>query len=323
METRASYLVVGIFVLVLSIGAAIFGVWLAQRDIDRTFAEYEVVFPGSVFGLQQGSQVVFRGVPVGRVTAIRLDPTDADQVLVEIEVDQATPVTTETQAVLVPQGVTGLLVVELRGGDATAPPVTAERGRRPQIAGRVSAIEQVFTSTPEILARAVVILERIGEALSDANIAQLTSTLDNLEQVSAAVAGRADDIDRLIAASANLGEDARAAVVGIAGLIDTAEGLAATLEAQVVGLGSRGEAALDQVEGAARAGRNLAWRADRVLEASEQPLQDFSDAALYEMGEMIREIRILVAAMSRIATDFERDPTGFLIGGSGRGFTPE
>jgi hypothetical protein len=27
--------------------------------------------------------------------------------------------------------------------------------------------------------------------------------------------------------------------------------------------------------------------------------------------------------MSRIATDFERDPAGFLIGGSARGFTPE
>ena len=323
METRASHLVVGIFVLVLSAGAAIFGVWLAQRDIDRTFTEYEIVFPGSVFGLQQGSQVVFRGVPVGRVTGIRLDPTNADQVLAVIEVDQATPVTTDTQAVLVPQGVTGLLVVELRGGDITAPPVTAERGQRPQIAGRVSAIEQVFTSTPEILARAVVILERIGDALSDANIAQLTSTLDNLEQVSATIAARSPDIDRLLGAGADLGEDARAAFVGLTGLAGTAERLVATLETEAAGIGSKGDAALGEIEAAAQAARNLAWRADRVLASSEEPLQDFSDGGLYEMGEMIREIRILVAAMSRIATDFERDPAGFLIGGSARGFTPE
>lgn len=323
METRASHLVVGIFVLVLSIGATFFGVWLAQRDIDRTFTEYEIVFPGSVFGLQQGSQVVFRGVPVGRVLDIRIDAHDPDQVLVEIEVDQATPVTVETEAVLVPQGVTGLLVVELRGGDARAAAPVAERGHRPQIAGRVSAIEQVFTSTPEILARAVVILERIGAALSDDNIAKITSTLANLEALTGTIAERAPDIDRLIAASADIGEDAQATLAGMAGLVGTVDALVTTLETEMAGIGSKGDAALVEIEGAARAARNLAWRADRVLAASEEPLQDFSDGALYEMGEMVREIRVLVAAMSRIATDFERDPAGFLIGGSSRGFTPQ
>lgn len=323
METRASHVVVGIFVLALSIGAAIFGVWLAQRDIDRTFTEYEIVFPGSVFGLQQGSQVVFRGVPVGRVTDIRIDPENADRVLVGIEVDQATPVTVETDAVLVPQGVTGLLVVELRGGDAAAELPTAERGRRPQITGRVSAIEQVFASTPEILARAVIILERIGAALSDENIAQLTSTLANLEALSTTIADRTPDIDRLIATSADLGDDARTAFAGMAQLAATVDRLAATLEREVAGISGKGDAALGEIEAAARAARNLAWRADRVLAASEEPLQDFSDGGLYEMGEMIREIRMLVAAMSRIATDFERDPAGFLIGGSARGFTPQ
>jgi phospholipid/cholesterol/gamma-HCH transport system substrate-binding protein len=87
METRASHLVVGLFVLLLSIGTAIFGVWLAKTDVDTTFANYEIVFPGSVFGLQEGSQVVYRGVPVGRVVDIGLDPEMPDEVLVEVEID--------------------------------------------------------------------------------------------------------------------------------------------------------------------------------------------------------------------------------------------
>jgi phospholipid/cholesterol/gamma-HCH transport system substrate-binding protein len=323
METRASHLVVGLFVLLLSIGTAIFGVWLAQRDVDRTFAEYEIVFPGSVFGLQQGSQVVFRGVPVGRVTGIRIDPDDSEQVLVEIEVDQATPVAIDTYAVLVPQGVTGLLVVELRGGDRNAPPRTAERGGRPQIAGRVSAIEQVFASTPEILARAVVIMERVGTALSDENIERLTQTLASLEQIAATIAARTTEIDEILASGSGLATEAQAAVGGLVGLIGQAERLTATLESEVGGIGGKSQQVMGEIEGAARAARNLAWRADRLLATTEEPLQDFSDGGLYEMSEMIREIRVLVAAMSRIATDFERDPAGFLIGGSARGFTPQ
>jgi phospholipid/cholesterol/gamma-HCH transport system substrate-binding protein len=322
MEVRSSNLIVGIFVLVLSIGTAIFGVWLAQRDVDRTFTEYEIVFPGSVFGLSEGSQVLFRGVPVGRVLDIRLDPENIDQVLVGIEVEQSTPVTIDTHAALVPQGVTGLVVVELRGGSLDAPRRTAERGR-PQIAGRVSAIEQVFTSTPELLARAVVILERIGTAISDANIQRVSSTLDNIDQLTTTIAGRTDDIDQLLALAGTVGEDGSQALERLGGLVEQVELLTSTLEQEVTGLSSRGDGLFEEVERTAAAARNLVWRADRMLAASEQPLQDFSEGGLYEFSEMVRELRVLVATMSRIATDFERDPAGFLIGGSGRGFTPQ
>lgn len=322
METRASHLVVGLFVLVLSIGTAIFGVWLAKRDIDRAFTVYEIVFPGSVFGLQEGSQVVYSGVPVGRVTDIRIAPDDVSLVLVEAEIAQGTPVTIDTTAALVPQGVTGLLVIELRGGDSDAPPRTAASGT-PQITGQVSALEQVFTSTPVLLARGVAVMERLANALSDENIDRLSRTLVSLDDLTTTMAGGAGDMARLLGAGADVAEEAQTAVRGLAGLVSTAGELAQTLEGELQGLGPSGTAALGEVEAAARAARNLAWRADRVLAGSEQPLKDLGDGGVYEFGEMVREIRVLVAALSRIATDFERDPAGFLIGGSGRGFTPQ
>lgn len=307
METRASHLIVGLFVLLLSIGTVLFGVWLAKRDVDQTFTTYEILFEGSVFGLQQGSQVVFSGVPVGRVTAIAIDRDDPSKVLVTVELAQTTPVTTATTAMLVPQGVTGLVVVELRGGDPAAPPPPAPDGAPPRIAGLPSALEQVFTSTPLLLARGVTVLERLGTALSDANIEALGETLDHVEALTRTLAERGDDLDRLLGIGAELGEEARATLAALAPL---------------AALGPSGEVALAEVEAAAVAARNLAWRIDRLLAESEQPIIDFGDGGLYEFGEMVREIRVPVAALSRIATDFERDPAGFIIGGSRRGFTP-
>lgn len=306
METRASHFIVGLFVLVLSIGTVLFGVWLAKRDVDQAFTTYEILFEGSVFGLQQGSQVVFSGVPVGRVTTIAIDREDPTKVLVTVELAQTTPVTAATTAMLVPQGVTGLVVVELRGGDPTAPPLTAENGP-PRIAGLPSALEQVFTSTPLLLARGVTVLERLGTALSDENIASLGETLGHVEALTESLSAHGEDLDRLLGVGVELGEEARATLQALAPL---------------AGLGQSGEVALAEVEAAAVAARNLAWRIDRLLAESEQPIVDFGDGGLYEFGEMVREIRVLVAALSRIATDFERDPAGFIIGGSRRGFTP-
>ncbi len=322
METRASHLIVGIFVLLLSIGTAIFGVWLAKREVDATFTIYEIAFPGSVFGLQEGSQVVYRGVPVGRVSDIGFDPGMPDEVVVEVEIDQSTPVTVDTKAGLVPQGVTGLLVVELSGGDPGAAILEPEEGL-PRIEGRVSAIEQLFTSTPELLSRGVAVMERVATALSDQNITRLATTMDNLEQVTTTIAGRTDEIDQLLADAGSVGGEMRQTLIGLATLLEEGERLTATLAGEVTALSGSGVTALDEVGAAANAARNLAWRADRVLADSEEPLQDFGNGGLYEFSEMVREVRILVAALNRIATDFERDPAGFLIGGNQRGFTPQ
>ena len=68
METRANYFLVGLFVVVLSLGLLGFVIWLAKFQLDTSVAHYDVVYQGSVTGLKQGSAVRFSGVKVGEVT---------------------------------------------------------------------------------------------------------------------------------------------------------------------------------------------------------------------------------------------------------------
>ena len=74
MEIRASYVLVGVVVLAILVGIAAFSVWLVKADGDRQVALYEIAFAGSVSGLQKDGQVRYRGIPVGRVANIRIDP---------------------------------------------------------------------------------------------------------------------------------------------------------------------------------------------------------------------------------------------------------
>ena len=62
METKASYLIVGTFSLVLLIGLVSAVLWLAGVELDEEFAYYDMYFEGSVTGLKVGNPVRYRNI---------------------------------------------------------------------------------------------------------------------------------------------------------------------------------------------------------------------------------------------------------------------
>ena len=130
MEDRASYVIVGAVVLALVAGLAAFSLWLVEAGVDRDLARYEIAFAGSVSGLQEGGQVLYRGIPVGRVGDIRIDPDNVETVLVAVEVDRETPIKADTVATLEFQGLTGIAYVQLRAAPRRAPARSQRRRRR-------------------------------------------------------------------------------------------------------------------------------------------------------------------------------------------------
>ena len=77
METRASYIAVGAFVLVLVLGLVGFVIWVGKFRTQEEFARYDILFSGSVTGLQVDGTVRYRGVSVGRIIDIAIDPLRA------------------------------------------------------------------------------------------------------------------------------------------------------------------------------------------------------------------------------------------------------
>src|SRR3546814_14465471 len=107
METRASYVAVGTFVLLLAAAFIVFVVWLGRVSFEEAAERYVIYFTGPVTGLQQGSAVRVRGIPVGQVVDIRFDPDDIARVQVTVEVNEGTPIRADSAATLDIQGITG------------------------------------------------------------------------------------------------------------------------------------------------------------------------------------------------------------------------
>src|SRR3546814_6452402 len=100
METRANYIMVGCFVLLLAFGLLGFVLWLAQFQFEEEYARYDIVFESSVTGLNEGSPVRYRGVRVGEVLSVDLDPDRPTAIRVTLEVQERPPVRADSVATL-------------------------------------------------------------------------------------------------------------------------------------------------------------------------------------------------------------------------------
>jgi phospholipid/cholesterol/gamma-HCH transport system substrate-binding protein len=324
MEIRASYLLVGAVVLALVAGLAAFSVWLVKADIDGQADPYQIAFAGSVTGLQQGSQVRYRGVPVGRVTDIRIDPERVEWVLVTVEIDRGTPIRQDTVASLEMQGITGIAFVQLRGGTQASPPLAAIAGQTlPQIESRRSTLERLFESTPDLLVRSLALVEQATSLLDDQNLQALTKSLQNIETVTASLARHADAGEDALAQARGAATSVAGASGEVGGLASELRALTARVDEQFEGMGEEVGATLSDTRQAASTLQRAAGELEVLVGELRQPLGDFAATGLYEFTQLVGETRQLIAALTRITKEFERDPASFLLGSSQRGFEAE
>jgi phospholipid/cholesterol/gamma-HCH transport system substrate-binding protein len=123
MASKSRRIVAGVFALAALALAALAILAFGALRVLRGGDVYRAEFEGSVYGLADGANVYLSGVRVGTVDAIELSPDDPRRVRVRIVVAAGTPVRTDTRAMLQFAGITGLKVIDLRGGTPGAPPL--------------------------------------------------------------------------------------------------------------------------------------------------------------------------------------------------------
>jgi phospholipid/cholesterol/gamma-HCH transport system substrate-binding protein len=184
METRANYVLIGLFTLAV-IGAAFgFVYWFHNIGGTKDRAIYSVRFDGSVSGLRKGSSVLFNGIRVGEVTDLKLSLTDPHQVNAVIGIDRDTPVRSDTQVGLDFQGLTGIASVSLTGGAASSPLLTPSEDKPPVLIADASASQDVTRAAREVLQHVDTMLTR--------NSGRIDNILAGLENLSGGPEGKGD-----------------------------------------------------------------------------------------------------------------------------------
>ena len=139
METRANYVLIGVFTLAVVVGIFAFVWWFQRLGTGEAKATYEIYFDGPVSGLRRGAGVNFNGIRVGEVQSLALVPDIPRAVVAIVEVAKSTPIRTDTKVTLEYQGLTGIASVALIGGDPEGLDADGNQARRPAATHRCRA----------------------------------------------------------------------------------------------------------------------------------------------------------------------------------------
>jgi phospholipid/cholesterol/gamma-HCH transport system substrate-binding protein len=186
METRAPFIIVGAFVLAAI--AAVFGFvyWLHNTAGTGARTVHHVQFEGSVSGLLVGAAVLFNGIRVGEVTNLGLAADSPRRVNATIAVASDTPVHADTKVGLDFQGLTGVPVITLEGGQQ----VGASSGTQMLVAD--PAAGQSMTQAARNA------LGRVDSVLAE-NAEPLKSTIANLRTFTEGLAKNTGGLDSIVA----------------------------------------------------------------------------------------------------------------------------
>lgn len=295
METRARFVLIGLVTLVGFLAAMGFVLWLAKVEIDRTYAQYDIVFD-TVAGLGQAGAVRYNGVDVGRVLTIALDRTDPSKVRVRIEIFASTPVREDTVATLASQGVTGVSFVALEGGSAEAARlVRIPPAEVPVIVSENSVVQDLMGDAPDLLAQSIALIAEVRTFVTPENQKAVAAILQDLKDAS----GRIDTLATRAEATLTAAETTLARLDNSLGHADDL--MTGDLPAMV---------------------KDAASAVDRANKAMAG-LQAFAQGDLPQVtgqaGRLLGDAQGTVAAINGLVRQIASDPGRFLLGNQ----TPE
>ncbi len=298
METRANYVLMGLFTLAVVAGLFGFVYWFQNIGGSGERAYYRVVFQGSVSGLRTGGSVLFNGIRVGEVTGLMLDPQSPQQVIASISIDKAVAVRPDTEASLEFQGLTGIASLALRGGDPSKAALVGSRENPPVLIAPPGAtaditqaardtlrkLDNLLTENQGTLSRALKNIDKFTATLAE-NSERIDSALKHIDEFTGALARSSERVDKIVAGVQNLagGED------GVSG----------------------------QLNDAVRSVRALADNLDKRTEAISSGINQLTAAGAREIRGLASDAHRTLSTIDRAVSNLDRNPSRLIFGGRG------
>lgn len=189
MEAKTNYTIVGLAVLMLSTALLASMLWLSVGFDKKKYNIYAVYIREAVSGLSMDSPVKYNGVQVGTVYKISLSRVDPQQVVILLNIEDGTPITTSTRATLISQGITGVTYIGLSADSPDLSPLTKlPEEPYPIIPSKPSLLNQIDKTIKEVSENVNSLGKKIQTVFDEENTENLKKSLINLQTFTQVVA---------------------------------------------------------------------------------------------------------------------------------------
>ncbi len=299
METRIQYVLVGLFVLVLGSAGIGISLWLAFGDFSSDHKTYKLYMTESVSGLYVDAPVKYRGVEIGKVTRLGLDPVDPQRVAVLLSISPEVPIRTDTIATLNVQGLTGIASIELSGGSVSAPLLEKRTGENyPVIKTGPSLFRRFDAAISELIGNLNQVADDLHTLMSPDNRENMGEILANMAEVTAAFSAQRDELEQGLENFARFANGAAAAGESLPELLNSVTDGAQSVQAMADEFRAMGGAIRKQ------------------MEMGGDAVERLSVDTVPEVQRLVGELQGLSNSLQSLAEGLERDPSQLLYGPS-------
>ncbi len=345
MESKTHYIIVGLFVIILSLSLIAVGLWLSVGTENKLYDIYQAYMSESVSGLNLKAPVKYRGVEVGQVAKIALSLERPNHISVLLEIERGTPLKQDTFAILSTQGITGLAFIELTGGSLDAPTLTAKPGERypeiqtkPSLLFRIDAtitllsdnLQQISSIAKDLLQNLRDVAVTANALMSNENRLAVANSLHNVEIITHIVTDKMKQMDGGTKVTMQLIENTNKVLVKMPELLTSLQKTAvklpniinsinemtqtfsktATMLTQAIDVNS--QQSTKMLESIAQTTKTI----DNTVVAGSQDLSFFTQQALPEVTNSIRELRELLSELRKLSQTLQNKPDALIFGKS-------
>ncbi|MFP4162784.1 MAG: MlaD family protein [Chitinispirillaceae bacterium] len=169
------FMIAGLFILAVFIAIPLGLKFTTKSKTYVAFFEGE-----SLSGLEQGANVKFNGVPVGKVQKITYFPENLDKMKVILEVDADFPMKVDMHATTGAMGITGLKYIEISGGSNESQVLKSGS----EIPTRTSMMANI-TGKAEVIAEKVeLLLNQLNTITHPDSLRSIKTIVDNVATMS-------------------------------------------------------------------------------------------------------------------------------------------
>jgi phospholipid/cholesterol/gamma-HCH transport system substrate-binding protein len=296
MESRSYALLTGLFTILLGIALAATFIWF--RGDTRNYSDYLVVSTFPVNGLNRQATVRFRGVEIGKVEDISIDPRDSKNILIRVVLDESVPITQGTFAQLGYQGLTGIAYVVLDDDGSNPTPLTPSAGELARIEVRGNVFDDLAQSSKALLQQASGLLDRLNKMASESNQSRIENTLANFEKASAELEPALRAIPEVTErAKKFLGEDNQQ-----------------SLRRSLANIEQATNSVTPVVEDSRKVLANMRQLSDKLDRLSTEISTQINDSTLPKVNQLVEQLGQDTQDFHRLMLQIEREPQSLVFG---------